>query len=396
MSVSISPLPGGLLWPFRRAVLAAVLAAAWPATISAQGSSQAGTPAATNLSASSPLDRSKDEPGIREDEIRQQLAGKMMYLRNGYLDNTLHFNELGQFAGSAPRAPYTLSLIQIEKVHLSAHRLEIQGYRYGLHFLDEGANADALANADKVRITPKKKIVTITIDRARVVKPKKVKEQKHKKGSAGAATAQLAAAQSSAEISNVASPVGELSQAQANRELRTAIESVFAAGLDDRMLATLPDYWRFYFQSMASRSEFRPNDSSVLRQSAVDRKAKLISTFEPPSNDFAQTAGVAGIAAYHVVVRPDGKAGEVSVSRPIGFGLDENAVDSIRKASFEPALKDGKPVTVLLDVLVQFRIYSNRTAAVNRSVAGAETQPSAPAPSMPGPYSVKQTADAPK
>ena len=70
------------------------------------------------------------------------------------------------------------------------------------------------------------------------------------------------------------------------------------------------------------------------------------------------------MALYHVVVGADGKPGEIAVARPIGFGLDENAVASIRKASFSPAMKDGKPVPVLLDLVVQFRIYSKRTSVM--------------------------------
>jgi TonB family protein len=121
-----------------------------------------------------------------------------------------------------------------------------------------------------------------------------------------------------------------------------------------------------------------------LRQSAVDQKAALLTKFEPESNEFAQAKGVAGMALYHTVVGADGKAGEIAVGRPIGFGLDENAVAAIRKASFQPAVKDGKPVPVLLDLVVQFRIFNKRTSAVSPPEA-----PGKPAePVLPGPYSL--------
>ena len=116
----------------------------------------------------------------------------------------------------------------------------------------------------------------------------------------------------------------------------------------------------------------------------VDQKARLTSDFEPASNQYAQDSGVAGMALYHVVIGADGKPGEIAVARPIGFGLDESAVDAIRKATFSPAIKDGKPVPVLLDLVVEFRIYSKRTAVA--SSPGAPAQPGSPA--LPGPYSV--------
>src|SRR5208337_960264 len=104
------------------------------------------------------------------------------------------------------------------------------------------------------------------------------------------------------------------------------------------------------------------------------------------SNQFAQDHGVAGMCLYHVVIGADGRPAEIAVARPIGFGLDESAVDSIRKANFEPAIKDGKPVPVLLDLVVQFRIYSKRT-----SVVGAREADDKPAESkLPGPYSLQR------
>jgi TonB family protein len=155
------------------------------------------------------------------------------------------------------------------------------------------------------------------------------------------------------------------------------------------MIASLPDFWQLYYQAAAKKSSYRPSDPSILRQSDVDQKARLLTTFEPPSNDFAQNAGVAGIAQYRVVVAPDGKPVEVAVSRPIGFGLDENAVASIRKASFQPAMKEGKPVPVVVDLIVQFRIFSKQTGAPGSPDSAVSlTEPGA-AP-LPGPYTVNQ------
>ncbi len=166
---------------------------------------------------------------------------------------------------------------------------------------------------------------------------------------------------------------------------------MFATGIDDRMIATLPDYWKLFYQSTAEHRAYKPADPAVLRQGDVDRKAKLISAIDPPSNEFAQKNGVAGMAMYHVVVGTDGKAREIAVGRPIGFGLDENAVQSIQQAKFEPGMKGGQPVPVTLDLLVQFRIYSKLTAETKQPVAAAAAaQPNKPI--LPGPY----TANAPR
>jgi TonB family protein len=166
--------------------------------------------------------------------------------------------------------------------------------------------------------------------------------------------------------------------------LKDALEQIFAQGLDERMMAAMPDFWKLYYQAVADKVDYRPKDPAILRQNTVDKKARLLTKFEPDSNEFAQANGVAGMALYHTVVDTNGQSGEVAVGRPIGFGLDENAVAAIRKAKFEPAFKNGKPVPVLLDLIVQFRIFSKQTDVVKPP----EPDDKASEPVLPGPYSV--------
>jgi TonB family protein len=58
-----------------------------------------------------------------------------------------------------------------------------------------------------------------------------------------------------------------------------------------------------------------------------------------------------------VVVGPDGRPRDVRVSRSLGLGLDEKAMDAVRSWKFEPARKDGQPVAVQINVEVNFRLY---------------------------------------
>jgi TonB family protein len=350
--------------------------------------------------------------------MKQLLVGRPLYLRGGYLDDSLTFNEHGVLMGRSPLGSYALCAVQIDKVRLTRHKVELEGARYGLHFLGALPYEDPSTALDRVRITPKKKVLKITIDREIVVKPKKEKPKAKaaKPGAAAAATsrpgpsapassaaspagaapdaasakpeieAEIAAAPSEERPADPASVTTTTSPTHAAKVLKQALDAIFSQGLDDRMLATMPDFWRLYYEAVAAKTDYRPKDPAVLRQSAVDSKAKLLTTFEPASNEFAQANGVAGMALYHAVIEPDGKPGEIAVARPIGFGLDENAVAAIRNAKFEPAMKGGQPVPVLLDLVVQFRIYSKRTAETGKTEEAAKPAE----PSLPGPYSVQQ------
>jgi TonB family protein len=365
-----------------------------PALLAAPSASP--KPAAPKPFVLSAPEQGKDAPAVNENELRQQLMGKTFYLRTGYLDNTLHFDEKGKLDGNSPKAPYTLSLVEITHVRLEKHRLEIEGVRYGLHFLGASATEDQTSAVDKVRLTTKKKPLVITIDREEVAKPKKEKEkhQKHPGPQTAEASADAAAPKPGAAKDAESShhhPVTE-SEATSNLELAQSLDTVFAAGIDDRMIATLPDYWKLFYKATAEHRNYKPADPAVLRQSDVDHKAKLITAVDPPSNEFAQKNGVAGMAMYHVVVGTDGKSREIAIGRPIGFGLDENAVQSIQQAKFEPGMKGGQPVSVTLDLLVQFRIYSKLTAETSTHPAAAAEAAQPNKPILPGPY----TANAPR
>ncbi len=71
------------------------------------------------------------------------LVGKALYLRGGYLDNTLSFNEHGRLIGHSPQGSYTLNAIQIDRVRVTKHKVTLEGARYGLHFLGQLANEDS-------------------------------------------------------------------------------------------------------------------------------------------------------------------------------------------------------------------------------------------------------------
>src|SRR5271157_867091 len=118
--------------------------------------------------------------GITEEELKQLLVGKSLYLRGGYLDNNLSFGEHGQLISHSPQGSYTLSGVEIDKVHLTKHKVELDGVRYGLHFLGALPYEDPTKAVDRVRITPKKKFLKITIDRELVITPKKKKQKEAK------------------------------------------------------------------------------------------------------------------------------------------------------------------------------------------------------------------------
>lgn len=77
---------------------------------------------------------------------------------------------------------------------------------------------------------------------------------------------------------------------------------------------------------------------------------------EPEYSEEARKAKFQGIVLLSVVIDEDGKTKNIRVVRALGLGLDEKAIEAVQKWRFRPSLKDGRPVAVLANIEVNFRL----------------------------------------
>ena len=84
---------------------------------------------------------------------------------------------------------------------------------------------------------------------------------------------------------------------------------------------------------------------------------RALDTPDPEYSEEARKAKYQGTCVLWLIVGPDGKPRDVKVARALGMGLDEKAIEAVRNWRFEPAMKDGKPVAVQINVEVNFRLY---------------------------------------
>jgi periplasmic protein TonB len=82
-----------------------------------------------------------------------------------------------------------------------------------------------------------------------------------------------------------------------------------------------------------------------------------VSTPDPEYSEEARKAKYQGTCVLWLVVGPDGRPRDIKIARSLGLGLDEKAIEAVRQWRFEPAMKDGKPVAVQINVEVSFRLY---------------------------------------
>jgi TonB family protein len=79
---------------------------------------------------------------------------------------------------------------------------------------------------------------------------------------------------------------------------------------------------------------------------------------EAEFSDEARRAKYQGVCIVSLIVDAQGNPQNPRVVRALGMGLDEKALEAVRKYKFKPAMKDGKtPVPVMISVEVNFRLY---------------------------------------
>lgn len=84
---------------------------------------------------------------------------------------------------------------------------------------------------------------------------------------------------------------------------------------------------------------------------------RAVFTPDPEYSEEARKAKYQGTCVLWLIVGPDGRPRDIKVARTLGLGLDEKAIEAVKQWKFEPALKDGKPVAVQINVEVSFRLY---------------------------------------
>jgi TonB family protein len=82
----------------------------------------------------------------------------------------------------------------------------------------------------------------------------------------------------------------------------------------------------------------------------------LLREVKPVYTDEARRRNVSGEVVLEIVVRSDGRVGDVRVLDGLGSGLDQRAIDAVRQWRFSPARRFGQPVDVLVEVAVEFRL----------------------------------------
>src|SRR5690349_10378498 len=124
-----------------------------------------------------------------------------------------------------------------------------------------------------------------------------------------------------------------------------------------------------------------------------------------PPTTLSRVAGVLPELARHLrasgevlvslIVQADGALRDLQVVKAAGYGMDEKALEAVRKWRFRAGMKDGKPVDVRVQVAVSFSVAPEENAwaagPLLFDISPGVTPPTLKLGSMPKP--VRQSGD---
>jgi TonB family protein len=105
-------------------------------------------------------------------------------------------------------------------------------------------------------------------------------------------------------------------------------------------------------------SPAQETEPGVYRVGHAVKPPRLTNNRDPEYSDQARKLGYEGTCVLTLVVDAEGMPQKIKMTRPLGIGLDDEAIKAVRQWRFTPATKDGAPVAVQINVEVSFNLYS--------------------------------------
>jgi TonB family protein len=243
-------------------------------------------------------------PRDAELDAASAMIGRALFLRCFCGDDHLTFGPDGQVSGAVKKVDWTVSGVNVLKVaRRGPDEIELDGVRAAVRFTPDRGQFDRKPQKDEpVRLT-----ILTTGDAAK---------------------------------------------------FEQALDAVFTTGIDRAMELSTPPYWRHYFDPSLPWAQDAltgqkvisiPSSTSEVSVATVTHRA------EAGYTPMAANNHVTGDVKLRFVVDADGRPQRIAITQPLGYGLDEMAVQALEKYRFRAAMVEGKPVASNVTIDEAFR-----------------------------------------
>lgn len=257
------------------------------------------------LGAMLPLEARADDIAALERSLNVTYATKQVILRNPYRGKHLQFGSDGGLAQRGEPAPWTVGgVVTVDKVRITASDLEIGGKRVLLFYNNKEQGLRGMpGDRTQIRIA------------------------------LGAAPHDLV-------------------------NLRALWNKVFLTP-SERLTDVVPDYWKWFCATEPNPEKRAEEIGELAKEMKSQWQDTTVPSPEykpiPPYSDEARIARFGGTLVLLISVDAEGRTSEVRILRPLGLGLDEEAITTVANWRFRPAMRSGVAVTsrVFLEITFQ-------------------------------------------
>src|SRR2546423_9715625 len=99
----------------------------------------------------------------------------------------------------------------------------------------------------------------------------------------------------------------------------------------------------------------KPGTDDIFKGSEVTKKAHVTKKPEPAYTAAAERNGIEGIVVIRCVFASNGQVMHIHVVSGLPDGLNESAIEAAKRIRFKPAIKDGHPVSMWMELQYHFR-----------------------------------------
>ena len=276
-------------------------------------------------------------------DLTQAYKGKVFIVRNFWHGDTLRYDSAGQRIGDANLGFWTIDgLIRIEKIETSGGQLRVGCKRM---LLDVKSGAFDYADARGNR-TDKQREIVIDLGQE-------------------SPTRDFVEAVFSKIFISDASSFEDAVPEYWKQCVRTAVES---AEQKRGGCSLAPHFTELFAPASLTHGNQNPQaqlpakaqspaqSSGVYKSGPGISPPKVTYSPDPQYSRQARSAGREGICVLSLIVDPQGSPKNIEIARPLGFGLDEQAVSAVEQWKFNPARRGGQPVKVYANVAIQFHL----------------------------------------
>ena len=104
--------------------------------------------------------------------------------------------------------------------------------------------------------------------------------------------------------------------------------------------------------TLISQHVFNPGDDGVLLP-------ELVAEVNVSCTAAALAAQIEGIVEMNAIVLADGTVGNVTVTKSLDSGLDQEAIAAWKRSTFRPGRRNGEPVAVRVDLQTRFTLHGD-------------------------------------